>query len=237
MFADLLGIPAFRRVAKEYPSPFPRENRLALVVPQTTTRFTHRSEEQFRAIACQCAKIANSISGCIALFFPSYSIRNSVNRYFAGLYKRTLFLEQQGMTKEQKQEFLQRFVRHSQSGAALLAAASGSFGEGIDLPGTLKGVIVVGLPLDRPDIESQQLIDYYDKKFGKGWEYGYTMPALTRTMQNAGRCIRSEKDRGVIVLLDERYAWPRYFKAFPAEWHLKVCPEPVAEIQKFFAKN
>ena len=234
MFADLLGIPANKRIAKEYPSPFPAENRLALVVPRTTTKFSQRSDAQFRNIAEHCAKIANSLPGCVAFFFPSYQIRDTVNASFASLCNKTLFLEQPNMTKEQKQDFIDRFKKYQNSGAVLLAVAAGSFGEGIDLPGILKGVVVVGLPLDRPDLETQQLIEYYDKKFGKGWDYGYIMPALTKCMQNAGRCIRSETDRGVIAFLDERYAWPRYFNCFPTDWKLRISADPVPEIQKFF---
>lgn len=237
MFADLLGIPANKRVAKEYPSPFPPENRLALVVPRTTTKFSQRSDAQFKSIAEHCAHVVNNVPGCVALFFPSYQIRDTVNNAFATLCTKTLFLEQPNMTKEQKQEFLDRFKGYQKSGAALLAVAAGSFGEGIDLPGVLKAVVVVGLPLDRPDLETQQLIEYYDRKFGKGWDYGYTMPALTKTMQNAGRCIRTETDRGVIVFLDERYAWPRYFMCFPSDWRLKIAANPLPEIQKFFGKT
>lgn len=235
MFADLLGLPADRRIMKEYPSPFPAENRLAVVVPRTTTKFSQRSDAQFKAIAEQCARLANAIPGCVAFFFPSYQIRDAVNNAFATLCSKTLFLEQPGMTKEQKQDVLDRFRQYRQSGAALLAVASGSFGEGIDLPGVLQAVVVVGLPLDRPDLETQQLIEYYDRKFGKGWDYGYTMPALTRCMQNAGRCIRSETDRGAIIFLDERYAWPRYLTCFPSDWKLRILSDPLPLIQEFFA--
>jgi len=206
-----------------------------LVVPRTTSKFTQRSDAQFKAIAEHCGRIANALPGCVAFFFPSYQIRDTVNNYFSTLCTKTVFLEQPNMTKEQKQDFLDRFKKYQTSGAALLAVAAGSFGEGIDLPGVLKGVVVVGLPLDRPDLETQQLIDYYEKKYGKGWDYGYTMPALTKTMQNAGRCIRTETDRGVIIFLDERYAWPRYFMCFPTDWKLKISIEPLAEIKKFFA--
>ncbi len=237
MFADLLGIPADRRVTKEYPSPFPTQNRLALVVPRTTTKFSQRSDSQFKSIAEYCAKLTNAIPGCTAIFFPSYQIRDTVNNIFSSLSKKTLFLEQPNMTKEQKQDFLERFKKYQDSGAVMLAVASGSFGEGIDLPGVLKGVVIVGLPLDRPNLETQQLIEYYDKKFGKGWDYGYTMPALTKCMQNAGRCIRSETDRGVIIFLDERYAWPRYFTCFPSDWQLKIAVDPMPQIGSFFAKS
>ncbi len=237
MFADLLGIPADKRIAKEFPSPFPTQNRLALVVPRTTTKFSQRSDSQFKSIAEYCAKLSDLIPGCMAVFFPSYQIRDTVSNIFSPLCKKTLFLEQPNMSKEQKQDFLDRFKNYKDSGAVLLAVASGSFGEGIDLPGILKGVVVVGLPLDRPNLETQKLIEYYDRKFGKGWDYGYTMPALTKTMQNAGRCIRSETDRGVIVFLDERYAWPRYFTCFPSDWSLKIIVDPLPQISSFFTKS
>ncbi|MEM4240069.1 MAG: ATP-dependent DNA helicase [Candidatus Woesearchaeota archaeon] len=237
VFADLLGIPAENRQAKEYPSPFPAQNRLAIVVPRTTTKFSQRSDSQYRSIAEHCAKITNAIPGCSAIFFPSYQIRDAVNNIFSPMTGKTLFLEQPNMTKDQKQDFLERFKSYKESGAVLLAVASGSFGEGIDLPGILKGIIIVGLPLDRPNLETQQLIEYYDKKFGKGWDYGYTMPALTKCMQNAGRCIRSETDRGAIVFLDERYAWPRYFTFFPSDWNLKISPDPLPQIGSFFSKT
>jgi DNA excision repair protein ERCC-2 len=90
--------------------------------------------------------------------------------------------------------------------------------------------------LDKPDLETTELIAYYDRKFGKGWEYGYTLPAMTRCIQNAGRCIRSETDRGVLVFLDERYAWPRYKSCFPPEWELKTMIDYGDEIAQFFGK-
>jgi DNA excision repair protein ERCC-2 len=117
----------------------------------------------------------------------------------------------------------------------LLGVSSGSFGEGVDFPGDLlKGVIVVGLPLKSPDLETRQLIDYFDLKFGKGWNYGYVFPAFNKTLQNAGRCIRSETDKGVVVFLDERYAWPRYFNCFPNDQDMVVTKEYLEAIRSFF---
>ena len=65
-------------------------------------------------------------------------------------------------------------------------------------------------------------------------DYGYIFPAITKTLQNAGRCIRSETDRGVIVFLDERYLWNRYFKCFPKDWKMRATVNPSAEIRDFF---
>ena len=134
-----------------------------------------------------------------------------------------------------KQQFLKKFKSYKKQGAVLLGTTSGSFGEGIDLPGDfLKAVIVVGLPLQPPDLETKELIKYYDKKFQKGWDYGYILPAITKALQNAGRCIRSEKDKGIIIFLDERYSWPTYKKCFPIDWNLEITLEYEQKIKDFF---
>ena len=95
----------------------------------------------------------------------------------------------------------------------------------------------MGLPLGRPDLETEALIRYYDAKFRRGWEYGYTVPAFNKTLQSAGRCIRSETDKGVIVFLDERYEWPRYLKLFPKDWSIKSTLLYEKLIREFFARN
>ena len=233
MYKDLLGLT--NTVSKEFESPFPQENKLALIVPKTTTKYSMRSEEQFEAIAKYCAQMANAVPGNVAIFFPSYALRDNVAKYFSTLCEKTQMMESAGLSKEQKQELLDKFKGYQKTGAVLLGAAAGSFGEGIDLPGDLlKAVIVVGLPLDKPDLETQELIAYFDKKCGKGWDYGYILPAITKTLQNAGRCIRTETDRGVIVFLDERYSWPMYLRCFPTEWQLKITTQPKQKIEEFF---
>jgi len=234
MYRDILGFDG--AIEKEYPSPFPKHNRLSLIVPETTTKFTERNETQFKRIAAYCANMVNSIPGNSAIFFPSYFLRDKINSHFEVLCEKTIFLEKPGLTKEQKQEMLERFKSYKDEGAALLGAATGSFGEGIDLMGDyLKAVIVVGLPLEKPNLETGALIDYYDRKFGKGWDYGYVLPAITRTLQNAGRCIRSETDKGVIIFLDERYAWPRYYKCFPKEMDVSISQHYPEKIRQFFS--
>ncbi len=232
MYADILGFSS--AIKKEYPSPFPAVNKLALIVPNTTTKFTMRNEEQYKTIAKTCAQIANTVPGNTAIFFPSYYLRDQVCNYFSELCNKSILLEQSEQTKEEKANLLNKFSSYKNTGAVLLGVAAGSFGEGIDLPGVIKCVIVVGLPLDRPNLETKSLIEYYDVKFGKGWDYGYTLPALTKTLQNAGRCIRNETDRGVLIFMDERYSWPRYKKCFPKDWALKTTMNYVEEIKVFF---
>ncbi|MCB9358904.1 ATP-dependent DNA helicase [Candidatus Woesearchaeota archaeon] len=233
MYRDLLG---FKNVIeKDYESPFPEENRLCMVVPETSTKFTARSEQQYRRIAEICANIGNNIPGNVAFFFPSYYLLGQVEKFMKTLYEKTLFTEQSRSTNEEKHNMIERFKSYKDKGAGLLAVATGSYGEGIDLPGDLlKAVVIIGLPLQKPDLETQELINYYDKKFQKGWDYGYLFPAFNKTLQNAGRCIRSKNDRGVIVFLDERYAWKNYFRCFPKDMHIKITRDFNIEIVEFF---
>jgi DNA excision repair protein ERCC-2 len=149
-----------------------------------------------------------------------------------------VFIERPEMSSNDKDEMIAAFKTYKKHGAVLLGVVSGSFGEGLDLPGDeLKTVVVVGLPLSRPDLETKALIEYYDTKFKSGWNYGYIFPAFNRIIQNAGRCIRSPTDRGVIVFLDERYTWDKYYRCFPKSWKMKISVNHYKEqIEKFFSQ-
>ncbi|MBI4738789.1 ATP-dependent DNA helicase [Candidatus Woesearchaeota archaeon] len=234
MYRDILGFPD-DTVEKTYPNSFPEKNKLTLIIPKTTTRFAERNPEQFQSIAQICAEIGNAVPGNCVFFFPSYYVRNEVNRFFSPLCRKTTFVEDPDMTKEEKSEFLERFKSYERVGAVLLGVVSGSYGEGIDLPGNLLNcVVIVGLPLLQPTLDTKKLIEYYDQKFSKGWEYGYVGPAFSKCIQSAGRCIRSEYDRGVIIFLDERYTWNNYIKYFPADWNLKVTLLYLDRIREFY---
>jgi len=230
MYKEVLGVTGD---AEEFPSPFPAKNKLSMIVPETTTKFSERSDAQFQKIGENLAKMCNAVPGNSIIFFPSYLIRDKVYQYFADLTTKTVFNEVVGMTKEEKESTLERFKTYKKTGAVLLAVASGSFGEGIDLPGDeLKCVIVVGLPLNKPDLETNALINYYNKIYGNGWDYGYVLPALSKVLQNAGRCIRSETDKGVIIFMDKRYVWENYKKCFTEDYEVSL--EYERKIKEFF---
>ncbi len=233
MYKDILGF-SKDVVEKEYKSPFPEKNRLGLIIPETTTKFTRRNKTEFSRIGEICANLVNAIPGNSALFFPSYKLRDDIYLFFKDKCEKVIFLEKTKFTKTEKEEFLESFKGYKDKGAVLLGVSSGSFGEGIDLPGILKGVVVVGLPLQKPDLETKDLIDYYEDKFGKGFDYGYVYPAITKCLQNAGRCIRSENDKGVIVFLDERFSWQNYYRCFPLDMNLKISKMYEDRIREFF---
>jgi DNA excision repair protein ERCC-2 len=238
MYADLLNLDQNKALTIEYQNPFPKENRLNIILPETSTKYLVRSTIMYENIAIKSSDITNTIPGNSIIFFPSYYILDQVYEYFKEKTTKTIFTESRDYTKEQRTELIERFKTYKDSGAVLLAVAGGSFSEGVDLPGDLlKGVIVVGLPLAKPDLETQELINFYDKRFSKGWEYGYTIPALIKTLQSAGRCIRSETDRGVIVFLDERYLWPNYKKCFSSDMNIIIDKNPSRLINDFFKND
>ncbi len=238
MYKEILGFPD-NTEEKVYPSPFPKQNRLSLVVPETTTKYTQRSEDMYKQISDKLVEITDKVPGNCAVFFPSYYLRDKVNEYFLTAGKKTVFTEKRAMTKQEKFETLEIFGKYKDTGAVLLGVSSGNFSEGIDLPGDLlKCVIVVGLPLQKPDLETRELIKHYDELFGKGWDYGYLFPAFSKCLQGAGRCIRTSEDRGVIIFLDERFAWNQYFRCFPADYGVKIMKNYYASmVEAFFRRN
>ena len=233
MYRDILGIT--RAVEKEYGSPFPPENKLSLVIPETSTKFNLRGEAMYQKIAGICSEIASLIPGNVALFFPSYQLRDSIANHLRSSKK--LFFEKKEMSAEDKNTFLAEFKAHKIQGGILLGVSGANFAEGVDFPGDLlNGVVVVGLPLGKPDLYTKEIVKYYDEKFGKGWDYGYIYPAMSKSIQSAGRCIRSETDKGAVIYLDERFAWQNYYACLPREG-LRVTKEYQGLLKDFFGKN
>ncbi|MEK6876007.1 MAG: helicase C-terminal domain-containing protein, partial [Nanoarchaeota archaeon] len=131
MYKDILGFNN-STIEKVYGNPFPKNNRLCLIVPETTTKFTRRSNEEYMKIAETCNRIVNSIPGNAALFFPSYDLRDKVYKDFYAMCKRKMLIERQNLSKDEKEKILEEFKENKDKGAVLLAVSTGNFGEGID---------------------------------------------------------------------------------------------------------
>ncbi len=237
MYVEVLDMPIDTK-EMTLPSPFPPANRLVITVPKTTTKFSARSAQQFSEIGKICADVINRVPGNTMVFLPSYDLLEKIKPTVQELATKTVFQETPGLSKEEREELLERFKAYHGTGAALLAVTTGSFGEGVDLPGDLlRAVVVVGLPLQKPTKEVEALIAYFDKKFGRGWDYGYVVPAFNKVLQSAGRAIRTMDDRGAIVFVDERYGWPQYTRLFPPEWEVKNTTLYQKLLENFFAKT
>jgi len=230
MYKDVLGIE--NGIENEYGSPFPVENKLSLIIPETSTKYTARGEGMYKNIAEICSSISRLVPGNLAFFFPSYDLRDKISNHIS--IDKKLFWEKKEMSKEEKESFLEGFKAEKDKGGVLLGVTGANFAEGVDFPGDLlKGVVVVGLPLAKPDLKTKEIIKYYEDKFGKGWDYGYIFPAMSKCIQSAGRCIRSETDKGVVIFLDERFAWQNYYNCLPREG-LKVSKDYERLLKEFF---
>jgi len=233
MYQTVLGIPS--AIAEQYSNPFPKENRLVIVTHGITTRFTKRGEYMWTKITRNLERIIDKVPGNTAVFFPSYEILKTIASHVR-VPSKELLLESQEMTKSQKHELYKRLAGlPSERRGVLFAVQAGSFSEGMDFPGRmLDCVVVVGLPLERPTLETDSLIKYYDFKFGRGWDYGYIYPAMNKALQAAGRCIRSETDRGAIILMDDRFKWENYKRCIPKDMTFITTERPEMHLETFF---
>ncbi len=238
MYRDLLGMEEARAGMKSYDSPFPKRNRMNIIAADITTKYKERNPENYAKIAMTVSLCVQSVKGNVAVFFPSYKVMKEIYAIAKANMQKPVFMEVQGMTKEQRKQMQEEFASQWERGAVLFGVIGGSFSEGIDLPGErLNGVIVVGMPLEKPTLGVKALIDYYEMRFKKGRDYGYFYPAMRKAMQAAGRCIRTETDRGVCVFGDKRFLEKRFSNIFPRSWDFVITEKPEIEIRKFFAAH
>ncbi len=221
-FADLCGC-AGNAATLELPSPYPAENLCVTVVPGVDTTMENRAKS-YRRVATLIAAAVSARAGNYLVFFPSYDYLEQVHRRFAEKYPQVdCAVQQKNMNPRERDEFLAHFKEdtgHLRIGFCVLG---GGFSEGVDLPGKrLIGVIVIGVGLPGLSNERNFLRDYFDKTREHGYEYAYTYPGMNRVLQAAGRVIRTERDRGVLVLIDSRYAAEPYLHLYPAHWQ-NIC--------------
>jgi DNA excision repair protein ERCC-2 len=160
-------------------------------------------------------------TGNYLVFFPSYKYMIEVYARFAAIETgvRTI-IQRTAMSEEEREGFLFEFDQPGNQSLLGFAVMGGIFGEGIDLVGDrLSGAIIVGVGLPQVCLEREVIRKYFDEEKGVGFEYAYIYPGMNKVMQAAGRVIRTENDRGVVLLIDERFNYPVYRELFPSEWN------------------
>jgi DNA excision repair protein ERCC-2 len=200
-------------------SPFPRENLCLLVEDKVSTKFKRR-EYTYDKIAEAIGEIVRGKTGNYLIFFPSYVYMNEVyNRFKEGNNDIEVIIQSSGMKEEEKEAFLKSFEVGATKTMAAFAVMGGMFGEGIDLTGDrLVGAVIVGVGLPQICLERDIIKEYFDDKKGTGFEYAYVYPGMNKVMQAVGRVIRTESDRGVVMLIDERFSESTYRRLFLPEW-------------------
>lgn len=203
-------------------SPFPPENLALLVQDRIRTDFKGRGES-IEGVVESIAAVVRERPGNYLVFFPSYQYLGAVLERFQNLHPAVRVLSQRpGMSETERDEFLASFSHQNQAALAGFVVMGGIFGEGIDLVGDrLIGAIIVGVGLPQLCVERDLIRDYFQRRRGAGFDYAYTFPGMNRVLQAAGRVIRSERDRGVVLLVDSRFAEPRYRRLFPRWWQYR----------------
>ncbi len=200
------------------PSPFPKEN-ILVCNKSISTYYTDRAATALEIAETICEVIQSKTGNYIA-YFPSYEYLDLVREEIELLYNGELLVQGRNLNDEEKEDFIQSFVE--KNNLLGLCVLGGSFSEGIDLPGKqLIGVFVVGVGLSVPDFKTDLLKEYFEEKYGNGYAYAYQYPAMHRVLQACGRVIRSETDRGIIILFDKRYAWFGYRNLLPEHWDIQ----------------
>lgn len=224
-------------------SVFSKENSLLLLGTDVSTKYTQRGKEMYLRYAEYIKELAKSKKGNYIVFFPSYKMMEEVYDSFIEIddTKTEIVVQSQYMSEEDREVFLNNFEMNRDRSLIGFCVMGGIFSEGIDLTeDRLIGTAIIGTGLPQVCNEREILKRWFDEKQMQGFDFAYLYPGMNKVLQSAGRVIRTETDRGVILLLDERFMSYRYQEAFPREWKgYETCRrENVAEkMKRFWEEN
>ncbi len=208
-------------------STFAEKQRLLVFGNDVSTKYTRRSGAEFIKIAKYIVKTVHCKKGNYMVFFPSYRLMNQVYEVFLEMDggRAETILQENGMKEAEREAFLQHFEEQHETSFVAFCVMGGIFSEGIDLTNDkLIGAIVVGTGLPQISNEREILKNYFDEVSGNGFDYAFRYPGMNKVLQAAGRVIRTTEDRGVILLLDDRFLQSDYQSLYPREWNeRKVC--------------
>lgn len=210
-------------------SPFPQENLLVLVADQVSTIYRRRRETR-QEVAELLLGLVRSRTGNYLVFFPSFEYLTLVlELVMPEAYDFEVRIQAPGMEVAERAAFLESFQANPATTVLGFAVMGGIFGESIDLVGDrLAGAAIVGVGLPGISPERDLVEAYYRRRRGRGYDFAYTYPGINRVLQAAGRVIRTEQDRGVVLLIDERYRRPLYRQLLPEDWQ----PQSVRNVEQ-----
>jgi DNA excision repair protein ERCC-2 len=217
-YAKLSGLDPEKIRTAEFQSPFPPDRRKLLIIPQISTKYSDR-ERSYPKIAETIYRLTSLRQGNYFVFFPSFEFLTRVYEQFRTPEGFRVMRQERHM-KGPEIEMIIDFLRGRSQPTVMFAVQGGVFSEGVDYPGeTIIGAFIVGPPLPNFDLERELMREHYQSEYGAGFDYAYTFPAMAKAVQAAGRVIRSETDRGLIVLMDNRFVQPSYSRTMPADWY------------------
>ena len=226
----------------QLPSPFPPKNQSILITDYISTTYRTR-DVNLSKIVTSIKTLVSSKTGNYLIFLPSYNFLEKVSLIFQTAYpKIATVIQKSSMTEADRTAFLAAFEDNPDQSLVGFAILGGIFSEGIDLTANrLIGVGIVGVGLPGLSTDNNLLRDYFDSQGEPGFEFAYQLPGLNHVLQAAGRLVRTMTDKGVILLMDQRFDSPRYRRYFPAHWQyyrsLHSLDELAPTIDKFWDLN
>jgi DNA excision repair protein ERCC-2 len=200
-------------------SPFDKNKLNLMIARDISTKYKYR-ENSYMKIVDYIYSVVSAKNGNYLVFFPSYKYMEAVFDSFAEKYPHIkVSIQSNFMTEEEREAFLKNFGNSDSENILGFGVLGGIFSEGIDLKGDrLIGAIIIGVGLPMICFEREIIKEYYDDKSNCGYEYSYMYPGMNKVLQAAGRVIRTEEDRGTVLLIDDRFLHERYRRLFPKEW-------------------
>ena len=226
----------------EVASPFDPSQISVSIMYKISTRLSERDD----TLGAVCRVIAATVSakrGNYMIFSPSFAYSEALARIFRAKYPKIKILEQRkNMSASEKREFLAEFEKESESYLIGFCVMGGIYSEGVDLAGdSLIGAVVVGIGIPALSYEREAISAYYNEKYEEGKQFAYIYPGMNRVLQAAGRVIRREDDKGVVVLIDDRFDDPIYKSVIPKLWEgMKFIADPKelrAELDEFWKEK
>lgn len=216
-YKDLCGVPDARAIMLR--SPFPQKNLGLYCLPDISTRYRDR-EASIQPLTQALAAMVRARTGNYLAFFPSYAYLEKVREAFEQSFPEISMISQHAeMDEMARQEFLSQFSHQPEQSLLGFAVMGGVFGEGVDFVGDrLIGAAIIGPGLPQVNPRQEQLRDHFEKTRGRGFEYAYRFPGMNKVLQAAGRVIRTPEDRGVVLLLDDRFLSEEYRGLMPPHW-------------------
>jgi len=211
-----------------FSSAFKPSNLLVLAVDNVSTRYHDRSQSIPRIIETLKGMISPK-KGNYIVYFPSYYYMKQVQKKAFEEIENVHFISQtRDMSGLERNEMMNQFAENPDETQVFMFVMGGIFGESIDLVGELlSGVLIVGVGLPGLSNYNNVLKSHYDLKFRQGFDYAYTYPGLNKVIQAVGRVIRTESDKGIAILLDDRFTMRKYLRLYPNAWsHLEICNDP-----------
>ncbi len=201
---------------------FPPQNQLTLCTPYINTQWDQR--EQSLAALVELIHLFSSIRpGNYIIFFPSFAYQKMAYECFKESYpQQAVMLQEENLNDEQRQAFVKKFK--SKGNKLAFAIVGGIFSEGVDYPGdTLLGCMIIGTGMPQPNEEQKLMAEYFAKNSMNAYQYAYQFPGFIKLMQSAGRVIRSENDRGVVLFVEPRLGRADYKSLLPGHWTTEFC--------------